>query len=201
MASTTRHQTAVPTIARAALLGAVAVGILTGGCAHRRKTAPPVDPAALDDMGFQAYLADVPVVTVDEACRAMLILADGEDKTKSWPERREVLLRRGLIRAAWGLEPDNIADRGTIAYMACQILKIKGGVNRLILGSWGPGDRRYAYRELIYRGLMPAGSEWQRFTGGQMVSLMGKADEYMERKDLYETEVLTIGEEPKAETH
>jgi hypothetical protein len=182
--------------AGATLVGLLALGLMIGGCARPRKTAPSIDPATLDDMAFQGYLADVPVVTADEACRAMLILADGEDKTKSWDQRRAELLRRGLIRSAWGLRPGDVVSRGTVAYMICEICRIRGGVNRLLLGSWGPGDRRYAHRELVHVGLMSAGTEWQHMTGGQMVALLGKADELMEKKGLYESESLELEAQP-----
>ncbi len=185
------------TLAGGAVVGLLSLGVILGGCGRPRKTAPDVDPGTLDDMAFQAYLADVPVVTVDEACRAMLILADGEDKTQSWTARRDELVRRGLIRSAWGLRPDHVADRGTVAYMVCEICRIGGGVNRLLLGSWGLGDRRYAYRELVHIGLMPAGTEWQYVTGGQMVALLGKADALMEKKGLYESEAFELEAEPE----
>lgn len=178
-----------------ALLSALTACAMVGGCARPRQVQPDVDPTTLDDMSFQAYLADVPVVSVNEACRAMLILADGRDETKTWSERRSVMIERGLIRSAWGLQPDNVADRGTIAFMVCEVCRIKGGVNRLILASWGPGDRRYAYREVVYRKLMPGGSEHHHLTGGQMVSLMGKADAWMDEHGLYESEPIKIGEE------
>lgn len=178
-------------------MGALAV-VLACGCAHPRKTPVAVDAATLDDMGFQAYLADAPVVTVDEACRAILILADGHDKTRSWEARQALLVQRGLIRQTWALQPENIADRGTIAYMICRICRIKGGVNHLLLGTVGLGDRRYAYRELVYRGMMDSGTEWGFLTGGQMVALLSKADQYMETQGLYGTDTFEIGQEPAA---
>ncbi len=183
-------------LSRAALACGFALATLLTGCAHTRKWQPEVSPETMDDMTFQAYMANVPVVTVDEACRAMLILADGEDKTRSWEERREVMLQRGLLRPAWGLHPNHMIDRGSLAYMVCKICRITGGLNRIALGSWGLGDRRYAHRELVYRKMMPEGSDYQPVTGGEMVSLLGKADALMEEKGLYETEQIDIGEEP-----
>jgi hypothetical protein len=173
---------------------------LAGGCAGPRLTQPAVDPATLDDSAFQAYLADLPMITVNEACRAILILADGKDTTKDWSERSQELQKRGWIRSAWNLQPDNKADRGTVAYMICQVCRIVGGVDRLVLGSWGLGDRRYAYRELVYRDLMPDGTEWGYLTGGQMVALMGKADKLMEERHLYPTEKFDLGKERAPES-
>jgi hypothetical protein len=188
-------QTTSMGMAVAAVVVSLSIALLLAGCARPRKTQLATDPATLDDMTFQAYLADIPVVTVDEVCRAMLILSDGEDTSENWEQRREVLLQRDLIREAWRLEPNNLADRGTIAFMVCKLCRIKGGVNALLFGSIGLGDRRYAFRELVYRGVIPPGNYWQTMTGAELVSLLGKADEFMEKKGLYETESLDIGSE------
>ena len=48
------------------------------GCAGPRLSTPAVDATKLSDEAFQAYLAEIELVTVDEAYRAMLILADGQ---------------------------------------------------------------------------------------------------------------------------
>lgn len=166
--------------------------LIASGCSHARRTQMDVDPATLDDMSFHAYLANVPLVTVDEACRAMLILADGEDTSESWEQRRDKLLERGIIRPAWNLNPEHLINRGTVAFMVCKVCRIHGGVNMMLLGNMGIGDRRYAYRELVYRELLPTGSEWAYFTGGELIALLTKADKLMEKKGLYEVETTQV---------
>src|SRR5262249_11363184 len=94
------------------------------------------------------------VVTVAEAYRAMLMLADGEDKPATFEQREETLVCRGIVRTAWELQRDDAIDRGSVAYMAMRIMQIKGGVNCRTLGALGIGDRRYAVRELAYMDLM-----------------------------------------------
>src|SRR5262249_12073876 len=134
--------------------------LLLGACAMPRKENPEVDPNTLGDVEFQGYLADVPLVTVDEAYRAMLILADGEDTSKTFDERREKLESRGIARPQWGLRPENIVDKGTVAFMVCRICKIRGGVNMHVFGALGLGDRRYAMREVVYEKLMDESSDY-----------------------------------------
>ncbi len=173
----------------------LACGLLTPGCAGPRSFVPDVEPESLSDVGFLAYLAKIPQVTVDEAYRAMIMLADGEDNNESFAARQEVLQSRGVARAAWGLEPENVIDAGSVAFMVCRICKIRGGINYNLLGSWGLGDRRYAIRELMYRGMIEDSVDYQYVTGQALVALMAKADDLMEKKGLYETQRVDLSDE------
>ena len=152
-------------------------------------TAPPpsVEPGWLDDVTFLSHLADRPMVSVAEAYRAILILADGQDDAQSFAEREEKLLARGMVRTAWGLRPSQAIDKGAVAYMVMRTCQIRGGLNCHAFGSWGLGDRRYAFRELMYLELLPgdAGSDYQVISGGELVGLLHKADEYMQKAGLY----------------
>ena len=174
-------------------LGAV---LTLGGCSPGpRMTPPDRDPSKLSDVGFQAYLARSATVTVDEAYRAMLILADGEDTSKSFEERREKLESRGIARAAWKLQPDDIIDAGSVAYMVCRICQIRGGVNACLFGSWGLGDRRYALRELQYREMIDEKVDYEYMSGQILVSLMSKADQLMAKKGLYANQGIDLSDE------
>ena len=167
----------------AAMAGAT---LLLMGCTI---TAPPpsVEPGSLDDVTFLSHLADRPMVSVAEAYRAILILADGQDDAQSFAEREEKLLARGMVRTAWGLKPSQAIDKGAVAYMVMRTCQIRGGLNCHAFGSWGLGDRRYAFRELMYLELLPAdaGSDYQVISGGGLVGLLHKADEYMQKAGLY----------------
>jgi hypothetical protein len=171
------------------------VSCLAGACAGPRPTQPPVDPGTLSDDAFQAYLAEVDVVTVHEAYRAMLVLADGEDTCKTFEEREEKLESRGIARAQWNLKPDDVVDAGSVAYMICRVCKIRGGVCYNLFGRPGLGDRRYALRELIYREMLDDTVDYQYMTGAVMVGLMSKADALMEKEGLYETEKIDLSDE------
>ena len=147
----------------------------------------------LDDDTFLASLADQALVTVDQCYRAMVILADGEDAFGSFDERRASLEGRGIARAAWGLKPGGNIDKGSAAFMVCRILQVKGGLNRILFGSWGLGDRRFAYSELVYRNLIRVpGVDYQPITGGELVALLGVADEYMSDTGVYEQEPVEL---------
>ncbi len=177
------------------LLLAPFVASLLIGCAGPRKSAQDLDAAQLSDEGFQAYLAEVDLVTVDEAYRAILILADGEDLATSFDERRQDLESRGIARSAWNLKPVNVIDTGSVAYMVCRVCEIAGGVNAHLFGRLGLGDRRYALRELLYREMIEDTVDYQYMTGAAFITVLAKADALMEEKGLYETEVIDLSDE------
>lgn len=165
------------------------------GCLGPRKQPPTVDPAGMSDDAFQAYLAGVPFVTVGEAYRAMLILADGEDTCKTHEERAAKLESRGIARAAWKLNPDDVVDAGSVSYMVVKICQIHGGVNSHLFASWGLGDRRYAMRELVYRKMLDDSADYQAMGGDRLVGLMARAGDLMEKKGLYDSAKIDLSDE------
>jgi len=171
------------------------VVLCLAGCTQPRAWQPEFDPNDLSDVGFQAYLAEVPLVTVSEAYRAMVILAEGEDPAADFAERERILLDRGIARAAWDLRPEDVIDTGAVAFMVCRIAEIRGGVNMHVFASWGPGDRRYALRELVYRRMIDDSVDYQYISGASLTGLMSKADALMAEKGLYETEGIELSDE------
>lgn len=131
------------------------------------------------------HLQRLPAVTVAEACRGMVMLADGEDKFTSFQERESSLIERKILRPEWRLEREQAIDRGSVAYMVTRILKIRGGVNMQTFGRLGIGDRRYAVRELAYLDLLPSTPAYRYMTGGELVDLLARADDYMAAHDMY----------------
>jgi hypothetical protein len=137
----------------------------------------------------------VNLVTVDEAYRAMLILADGQDTSKTFEERKAKLEERGVARSAWNLHPENVVDIGSVSYMICRICKIRGGIDMNTFGAIGIGDRRYATRELIYRDMIEDVVDYSYVTGARMVGILGKADAYMSKKGLYPSQGIDLSDE------
>lgn len=191
----------VPRKSLPGLILAQTLVVVLSGCSAPRMEHPEVNAAELGDEGFQHYLAQVDVVTVDEAFRAMLILADGEDGRATFEERKAELESRGIARPQWNLHGDHVIDAGSVAYMVCQVCKIRGGVNMALMGSWGFGDRRYALRELIYRQMLSEMVEYQYMTGSELHNLMRKADNLMMQKGLYESEKIDLTDEGDRDEH
>ena len=181
--------------ARSGVLLCLAWVLLLSGCTAQRDVVLDVDPDTLSDDGFQAYLAEVPMVTVDETYRAMLILADGEDTSETFEQRRATLEERGIARSAWSLRPADVIDTGSVAYMVCKICRVRGGVNYNLFAKMGLGDRRYAMRELVFLDMLEDSVDYQFMSGPALVALMARADEVMEQKGLYETERIDLSDE------
>ena len=132
---------------------AIALGISlawlwgAAGCTQQRRFEPSIAPEQLSDIQFLHYLETVPLTTFGEGCRAMLIAADGSDAYDDHATRYAELRRRGMVRDAWALSPDDVLDMGTLCFMTQRVCRLKPSVSSTLLGSWGLGDRRYAVRQ------------------------------------------------------
>ncbi len=178
------------------VLKALILGFAAYGCSHvTRPEQVQQSEGAPAEVFLHEHLPREPIVTVGEGYRALLMLADGEERFTTFEERESELVRRGVVRSQWGLERDQGLDHGSAAYMVMQILRITGGVNVNTLGRLGIGDRRYAMRELGYMDLMPPGPPYRYMTGSELVDLMARADEYMVRKGMYELRHVDIEQE------
>jgi hypothetical protein len=156
------------------------------GCSTARRFEPAQDPDTLPGTSFLHYLATVPVVSVEEGCRAILLVADGVEKHRTHQERYAELLRRGMVREAWRLQPGDMLDKGTLAYMAHKVCQLPGGVNTFLLGSWGLGDRRYALKDLSAAGIMPYDVPYRVLRGGELLAVLARIDAYLAEHEIYE---------------
>lgn len=135
------------------------------------------------------------MVTVAEAYRAMVMLAEGEDKYGSFAGREEYLLSRRIIRPDWKLQRDSAIDRGSVAYMLMRILNVRGGVNWNVYGQLGIADRRYAVRELAYRNIMADTPPYRLISGAELVDIIAKADAAMADRGAYTQEKVDVVEQ------
>ncbi|HUU85928.1 MAG TPA: hypothetical protein VM243_20715 [Phycisphaerae bacterium] len=173
--------------ARAALLLlGFALAIMLTGCAAPRRFEPAQNPDALPATSFLHYLATVPVVSVEEGCRAILLVTDGKEQYTTHDERYAELLRRGFARRAWRLRPGDMLDKGTLAYLACKVCNLPGGVNTLLFGRWGLGDRRYALKEVAAEGIMSYDVSYRVVRGGELLTTLTKIDAYLAEHQRYE---------------
>lgn len=174
-----------------ALLGACIAAV--GGCAQPLRVAQADAAERVDvDTFMHEHLPVQSIVTVAEAYRAMTILVDGDDQYDDFASRAAALEDRGIMRPAWELEREAPVDRGSIAYMVCQILRIRGEVNLMLFGSAGLGDRRYALRELSTMGIMDETPPYRYISGGELLGLMARADALMAEKGIYEEEPVDV---------
>ncbi|UCC32570.1 MAG: hypothetical protein JSU86_09855 [Phycisphaerales bacterium] len=162
-----------------AVLGLVTM-LQGGSCAMPQRTYQPAqDPATLDDVSFLHYLATVPVVTVDEGMRAVLLLAGDGARWSTFDQRYEELRGRGAVKEAWRLEPGRILDKGALAHMLQVICDLPRSLDDVLASKTGVGDRRYALKTCIHEGVMPYGVAHERVTGGELLSALTNAEGYL----------------------
>ncbi|MEK6799687.1 MAG: hypothetical protein AABZ12_12030 [Planctomycetota bacterium] len=158
-------------------LAILATVISLGGClAPPRSFIPPVDPTRLDDVAFVHYLANTPTATVAEGARAVLLLVGS---TSQWPlveAQLDELTRRGAVKPAWRLAPDQTLDRGTLAFMLRTLCGLPRGINEKAASLTGLGDRRYAVRACADAGLLSYGLPHDPVSGGELVTALRNAE-------------------------
>ncbi len=164
----------------------VCPALAISGCGGPRRFEPAQNPDALPSTSFLHYLATVPVASVAEGYRAILLVADGEEKWTTHEQRSAELTRRGMVHEAWRLEPNDMLDKGTLAYMASGVCRLPDGLNTLLLGSWGLGDRRYALKQVAAAGIMDYDVPYRVLRGGEVFGILAKVDAYMAEHEIYE---------------
>ncbi len=152
------------------------------GCtAPQRSYQPSVDQVKLNDVSFLHYLADLPVVTVDEGMRAVLMLDGVSGQTLSFDEQMASLSRSGTMKAAWKLRSGQILDKGTLAFMLRTLCRLPRGLNERLAALTGLGDRRYALKTCIDEGLMPHGLAYEPVTGGELLTAIITTEKRLDR--------------------
>jgi hypothetical protein len=150
------------------------------GCAApRRAWSPTQDPDTLDTMAFLHYLPTVPVVTVEEGCRAVLLLVGDVEDARTFAGRRARLLEHGALRPEWTTPADRVLDLGTLAYMLRVLCDLPPGATEVVLSSWsGLGARRYALRTCVAAGLLISGAPSDPVSGGALLAALTRAESY-----------------------
>ena len=179
-----RHDIEVRTVAGGFCLVVVAALVGTSCALPQRSFRPEREEASLDDVSFLHYLATLPVVTVDEGMRAVLLLTDDNVKRADFDDRFDELRRRGAVKTQWRLSSGRILDKGTLAYMLRAIYGGPRSVNELVASRTGLGDRRYALKACVARGLMPYGLAHEPVTGGELLSALTELECQMASRTL-----------------
>ena len=148
----------------------------------QRTYQPERDPAVLDDVSFLHYLATVPVVSVDEGLRAVLMLAGTGKDAATYEQRYEALLERGAIKRSWDLNADQILGKGTLAYLLRTVCELPRSVDEILASRTGLGERRYALKTCIDERLIPYGLAHEPVAGGELLSALANAERYLESR-------------------
>ena len=86
--------------------------------------------------------------------------------------REKQIVSRGISE---GVAADAWLSKGTVAYMFCQALGIKGGVWMRLFGV----SQRYCLRELVFAGIMQARGVNELVSGVELVDMFIKAVDYL----------------------
>ena len=148
-----------------------------------RSFTPEIHPDTLDDAAFPHYLATVPLVTVDEGIRAVLLLNGTRPRPTDYAARFARLLDMGAVRENWQLSADRLLDKGSLAYMLRTICDLRGGLNEALATRTGLGDRRYALKTCIHAGLLRYARPNDPVTGGELLSALTAAEAHLPRGD------------------
>lgn len=111
-----------------------------------------------------------------DACRIVLSLSKGEHTDAPFAEVRKELVSGGAITESWDSEESALVTKGTLAYMLCKTLGIKGGVTASVFGM----SRRYAFRECVYVGLLSGRTDMEYVTGRELIDALTSAEVYRE---------------------
>lgn len=115
--------------------------------------------------------------TYGDACRAVQSLLKGEHTDADFAAISGDLAGRGVVSADWNLTEPSLLTKGTLAYMFCQALEIKGGLTMRLFGV----NRRYALRECQHRNLITPGSMDEYVTGRELIDALTNAMVYREQ--------------------
>jgi hypothetical protein len=158
------------TISLAAALAGCSTGpvpnIVSGGDATL--PAGEESPAFLDRVSSEAR------VNQNDAMRAVLMLMDDKDETTTFSQRVEKLLERKVVDPSWTFDASRPVTKGELAYMMYQALSLRGGVILMVTGP----TQRYCLREMQYLGFISAGLMTTDISGGELVAVLARADNY-----------------------
>lgn len=163
------------------------VGCQAGG----PRLAGPLDVPREGSAALVAHLADQPFVSAEAGYRAVYALVHGEAFAGEFPALAEALRAEGLVAGRWNHAPQQCLDRGTIGYMVCRACGIRSGLNWMLTGLG-----RYAWRELQYKGIAEGGSEYGLMTGGELVGILLRAEDYLRRTAPREASGVQLGSAP-----
>lgn len=123
--------------------------------------------ARAEGMDSLMTLADKSAVTVGEALEQIVLLAGSEPRDAQ--AALGFLASKGIVAPDISLKA--VLTRGCLASM---VMKARGWGGGIMYSIFGGG--RYAWRELVYRNIMPSGgSEHSTVSGGELLAVIGRA--------------------------
>ncbi|MBU0617744.1 MAG: hypothetical protein KKI02_08505 [Planctomycetes bacterium] len=175
----------------ALLVGALFALLLSGCRAARPHATTQLAVPAETNAELVEYISDLPYVTAESAYRAVYILSKGEIFAGDYDALTAAMESEGLIGRGWNHDADTFIDRAAVGHLVARACGIRAGLNWRLTGLG-----RYAYRELIYRGIAHPSGEYGLISGGEFLGLMARAEEYLHKVGRAPGEAAELGDEP-----
>lgn len=138
---------------------------------------PAAPPAREGRTAYLRRIFEKDRASYGDACRAVLSLVKNEHTDAEFAAISGDLAGRGVVSADWGLQESSLLTKGTLAYMVCRALDLKGGVTMRLFGI----NRRYALRECIHRRLIARGTVDEYVTGRELIDVITNASIHQEQ--------------------
>ncbi len=165
------HESMAGFLCSAALLFVLLPACRTTAPRAASQPAPPPHENAL----LIEYIGEQPFVTADSGYRAVYSFwKNGESFEGEFEALAALLVENKIASGAWHQTPDEVLDRATVAYMICRAANIHG-VNWDLMGLG-----RYAWRELVHRGIAYPGSELRLVSGGELLGILYRAEDHLQ---------------------
>ena len=164
----------------AGVLGALILNLAIPGSAQDQDKEEKKGGSGGGRTAYVRRLFEKDRATFGDACRMVLSLVERKPVSGSFAEIQKDLDTRGILVGSWAIKESSPVDRGTLAYMLCKSLGIKGGLTIRLFGL----SRRYALRECISIGLMNRGSAEKYVKGRMLIDVITDAGIYQREGNL-----------------
>ncbi|MCH7886209.1 MAG: glycosyltransferase, partial [Planctomycetes bacterium] len=108
---------------------------------------------------------------------AVLLIVGSTEQLPAFDQQWDELSRRRAVLSTWHLQPGQVLDKATLAYMLRTLCDLPRSLNETLASATGLGDRRYALRTCIDGGLLPYGRPHDPVTGGELLSALTRAQD------------------------
>ena len=170
----------------AILASLVSLAILLTGCARtivEQTQETDYDPNDITaQLDFWHELPGRSAVSNNEGLHGVILFFEGEDTTVSYEGRVDHLKNKGWLEEKFDEPEDMAMQRGLLSHVLCRAMEIKGGVMMRLT----KGNPRYAYKELVYLGVMPDGSGQMVLDGLDYVGVISRAQDWLVVRGLKE---------------
>lgn len=158
-------------------MAALAAALVTGATVLAQDPAPKAEKPRESRTAYLRRIFEKDRASYGDACRAILSLAKSEHTDADFATVVGDLTGRGVVSSEWGLQESSLLTKGTLAYMVCRALEIKGGVTMRLFGI----NRRYALRECLFRRLIASGTTDEYVTGRELIDVVTNATVFKEQ--------------------